>query len=302
MAQHVGWRNFFWLNVAILGLVFILLIFFFPETKWHRAHPSEIHNSSSPAGQQPVAQRTGGVQTPASNASDGEKPTEMSQEDAALEQADSSEIDPWLHKGYPSKKQFMLWSIDSNKSHLKTVAVSFFTPWVLLFFPIIELAAFIVSWSASVFLTLNLTQSQAFAAPPYNLSPQTIGFFNFAILVGAVIGLATNGPLSDWVSMVATKRNRGIREPEMRLPAMIPYLLISILGNFVVAFGYQYKWSWKVNQMLKQNAEIASPNSLLCSSSNVCDSLQNTGHCHHRIYLRWHSSDSTACNCIHVRH
>jgi hypothetical protein len=47
------------------------------------------------------------------------------------------------------------------------------------------------------------------------------------------------------VSARATKKNRGIREPEMRLPAMIPYVCIMLLGNFVVAFGYQQKWPWE---------------------------------------------------------
>jgi hypothetical protein len=47
--------------------------------------------------------------------------------------------------------------------------------------------------------------------------------------------------------MKATRKNRGIREPEMRLPAMIPYVIISIIGNFIVAFGYEYKWDWKVS-------------------------------------------------------
>lgn len=119
-------------------------------------------------------------------------------------------------------------------------------PWKLHLFPIVSWSAFVVSWSASCFLTINLTQSEAFAAPPYNWSSQSIGFTNFAILIGAFIGLATNGVLSDWVSMRATRKNRGIREPEMRLPAMIPYMATAILGNFVVAFGYQYKWDWRV--------------------------------------------------------
>ena len=103
-----------------------------------------------------------------------------------------------------------------------------------------------VSWTASRFLTTNLTQSQVFAAPPYNLSSQSIGFMNFAVLIGAFIGLATNGPLSDWIAARATKKNRGVREPVMRLPTMIPYVCLMILGNFVVAFGYQQKWDWKV--------------------------------------------------------
>lgn len=98
--------------------------------------------------------------------------------------------------------------------------LAFWTPWKLFAFPIVEFAAFVVSWSCSSFLTINLTQSQNFAAPPYNLDSQTVGFMNFAILIGAGIGLATAGPLSDWISARATKNNGGIREPEMRLPAM----------------------------------------------------------------------------------
>ncbi|KAF9637699.1 Major facilitator superfamily [Lasiodiplodia theobromae] len=83
-----------------------------------------------------------------------------------------------------------------------------------------------------------------FAAPPYGFSSEVIGFMNFAILVGAFIGLFTAGPLSDWVAAKLTARNGGIREPEMRLPAMIPYVLIMILGNVCVAVGYDDKWHW----------------------------------------------------------
>jgi hypothetical protein len=80
-----------------------------------------------------------------------------------------------------------------------------------------------------------------------NFSSQTIGFMNFALLVGSLIGLATNGGLSDWIAARATKRNRGIREPEMRLPTLIPCVCIRLLGNFIVAFGYRHKWDWKVS-------------------------------------------------------
>lgn len=231
MAEHIGWRSFFWLNVALLGVVLLFQIFLFPETKWHRAHPNEI---------------AGTAQTPSATTAD------ESEQEKAVENKQAQDVnvenatyrDPYLHRGKPSKKQFLLWQISDH--HLKKLLISFWFPWKLLTYPIIELAAFVVSWSASVFLTLNLTQSQAFAAPPYSFNSQTIGFFNFAILVGCLIGLATNGVFSDWVSMKATRKNRGIREPEMRLPAMIPYTIISIIGNFVVAFGYQYKWDWRV--------------------------------------------------------
>lgn len=110
-------------------------------------------------------------------------------------------------------------------------------------------------------LTLNLTQSQNFAAPPYEFSPTIIGFFNFAILIGGFIGLVTAGPLSDWISMKLTKKNRGVREPEMRLLTMIPYVVIMIIGNFVVAYGYEKKFDWKVRITLLEASKL-----ILCTT------------------------------------
>lgn len=227
MAFHVGWRSFWWLNVAMLAAVIVLLIFFFPETKWHRVHPKDIHQGTPP---DEVVQH--------------EKQSSEARQENLVVHEEHVVQDPFLHRGYPSKRQFHLWQ--TSPQPLQTLFLTFWVPWKLHLYPIVEWSAFVVSWSASCFLTINLTQSEAFAAPPYNWSSQSIGFTNFAILIGAFIGLATNGPLSDWVSMRATKKNRGIREPEMRLPAMIPYVAIAILGNFVVAFGYHYKWDWKV--------------------------------------------------------
>jgi hypothetical protein len=47
--------------------------------------------------------------------------------------------------------------------------------------------------------------------------------------------------------MKLTICNNGIREPEMRLVAMVPYIFIMILGNVVNAVGYQKKWPWQVS-------------------------------------------------------
>ncbi|KAL4923699.1 putative MFS transporter [Aspergillus undulatus] len=225
MAEHVGWRSFFWFNTALLALVLVLAILCFPETKWNRTQRAERIQSRCIADPAP----------------DPEKPIDSTMHEN-VSNSTNAEVSH-VGKGNPSKQQFTLWKIPPNS--LKTLFITFWIPWKLHIFPIVQLAAFVVSWSGSVFLTINLTQSQAFAAPPYNFSSQTIGFFNFATLVSAIIGLLTNGPLSDWISMRATVKDGGIREPEMRLPAVIPYLAICILGNLVVAYGYEYKWDWR---------------------------------------------------------
>ena len=82
-------------------------------------------------------------------------------------------------------------------------------------------------------MSLNLTQSQLFAEPPYNFNPAQVEFVNFSFAVGAIVALLTAGPVSDWVSMRATRRNNGVREAEMRLIALIPYIVICLIGMVV---------------------------------------------------------------------
>lgn len=241
MAISVGMANFWYLNAAMHAFIFFCCLFGFPETKWHRTHPNEKRETGLMPSQQASDEKFAVEKTGNNNL---EKITTASAM-PDLSHTATAARDPWLGRGKPSKQQFKLWTTNSHA--LKAVFYDLWIPWKLFSFPIVEFASFVVSWSASSFLTLNLTQSQYFAAPPLLYSSNTIGFFNFAILIGMLIGLATAGPLSDWISMRATRRNRGIREPEMRLPSMIPYVIIMMVGNFIVAFGYQNGWDWKVS-------------------------------------------------------
>ena len=236
------------------GFIFVYLLFLFPETKWHRMHPDEMRAKGllGPT-KTPSDEKVGGIQN--TEDKDLEKVTTL-QGMPDLSHSATAARDPFLGKGTPNKQQFKLFQ--SNAHPFKSILLDLWVPWKLFAFPIVEFASFVVSWSASSFLTLNLTQSEVFANPPYNFSPNAVGYTNFAILIGAGIGLATAGPLSDWVSMRATRRNRGIREPEMRLPSMIPYVLIMILGNLIVGFGYTNQWDWKVSRLLVSSTPAGS--------------------------------------------
>jgi hypothetical protein len=232
-------------------------VFLFPETKWHRLHPTELVSTTPPRSDGASTDKTNG---PGNNTHEIEAALADTNAPFPNFAPDAAHQDIFLGKGRPSKAQFKFYQpADIHSSWF----IELFTPWKLfLTFPIVIFASFVVSWSASCFLTVNLTQAQNFAAPPYNFGSTVIGegpsffsavqklniigFFNFALLIGTFIGLFTAGPLSDWVSMKLTIRNNGIREPEMRLVAMIPYIFVMILGNVVNAVGYQKKWPWQV--------------------------------------------------------
>ncbi|KAI4852894.1 serine/threonine kinase 16 [Aureobasidium sp. EXF-8846] len=246
MSDRLGWRSFWWLNVGFVGLSLLLVIFAFPETKFSRPRledfstPGEDTQSDSNAPYPHEKLGAGRLENIELQSVD----TGMKSQMPNLSHTATADRDPYLGKGYPSKSQ---WAImQSNANPWKSMAQDFILPWKMFAFPIVEFAAFVASWSCSSFLSLNLTQAQVFAAPPYNFSSAKIGYFNIATFVGALIGLATAGRLSDWVAARATRKNHGIREPEMRLLAMIPYVIIMYVGNIVAGVGMDRKWPWQV--------------------------------------------------------
>lgn len=251
MTEDLGFRSFWWLNTGIIGLSFLMVVFMFPETRFQREEllasiPTKQHFSADSSSEKAHATTT----EKTASSEDGEishietaTSTHPGPTTNNLTPINTAARDPYLGAGRPGRFQWLLFQ--PNAHPFRSIALDLWIPWRLFAFPIVEFAAFVVSWSCSSFLTINLTQSQVLALPPYNFRPATVGFTNFAIIAGALIGLFTSGPLSDWVAARATRRNGGVREPEMRLPAMIPYVIIMFLGNIVVAVGYERKWPWE---------------------------------------------------------
>lgn len=56
---------------------------------------------------------------------------------------------------------------------------------------------------------------------------------DWAVSSEARYGLAVAGIWSDWIVMRATKKNGGTWKPEMRLPALIPFIICSMIGMVV---------------------------------------------------------------------
>lgn len=241
MTERYGWRSFWWLNVA--GYCFLLAwcIFLVPETSWDRGAPLPVETTVE------VSEKSEDVMVETkenTSESDIKNVTSPSVVPAGAHDV-VNHIDTHLHKGTPNRTQFMPIRIGDNATQ-HSMFRAFWTPIRLFAFPIIEWASFVFSWSASCFLYVNLTQSQVFSEPPYNFTSSQVGYTNFATFVGATIGLLISGPFSDWVSMRATKKNQGIREPEMRLPSLIPYAIVVILQMVIISVGYQYKWHWAI--------------------------------------------------------
>lgn len=174
MAEAIGWRSFWWLNVGLFGLTFLTTAFLFPETKWHRLHLGEVDQcGASQSVTNSLTSNTAAKQGTLEHQIEDPKFLEVSPTQFPnLAASETAQKDPYLGKGTPSKQQFKLFQAkDPHASLLNEIL----TPWKLMALPIVEFASFVVSWSASCFLAINLTQGQNFAAAPYNYSSLTIG-------------------------------------------------------------------------------------------------------------------------------
>ena len=253
MAQNVGWRYFFWLQVALRGALAILAIFCLPETKWSRGRREQLDSGQSVRN----TTTTGHVQPNPVNNLDSTGARKGNAEFARIQssteteerQTQDSPADTdghYFRLGRPAKYQFQPFATSAHRDSLWLSLIrDFLVPFKIFFFPIVAFGGFSFAWAASVYGYINFDQSQLLAAPPYNFTILQVGYSNFACFVGAMFGLFTAGPFSDWVSMRATRRNGGIREPEMRLPALIPYLVLMVVGEVVASVGADNLWSWK---------------------------------------------------------
>jgi len=80
----------------------------------------------------------------------------------------------------------------------------------------------------------------------YGFAAWQSGLCFIAGLLFTLCGIYGGGVFSDWVADYFTKRNGGIREPEMRLPALMLGLIASPVGLLLYGFGIEHKLHWIV--------------------------------------------------------
>ncbi|CAA9963932.1 Transmembrane transporter [Pyrenophora teres f. maculata] len=229
-ARH-GWQSFFWLETALSAFSILLIALTFPETKFHRGDTA-VQNTATTLDRSEVANTNEQSQLEKHAAHTAAQDSEMS----SMETLTAS-------NGRPSRAQFRPFQRPDPKWKAFVVRDTW-TPIKVFFKPIILWAGLMLAGPADMLLFFNITESPVLAAPPYLFKPDQVGYTNFAFAVGALIGLATAGPYSDWVAARAARRNGGVREAEMRLPALWIYMIITILSVVLGSVAYRQQWAW----------------------------------------------------------
>ena len=209
-----------------------MLLLAFPETKYKRGLKDQIALSS-------------GANEDQSDKGDKDagKDGEVLQAQETTPSSPTSPASSLVGQGRPAKRQWALWQRPDSrwKSY---VLRDVFTPFRVFFYPIILWTGFLAGGSININLFYALTESQVLSKPPYSFSTAAVGYSNFASFGGGILGLLTAGPLSDYIARRAARTNNGVREAEMRLPALIPFSCLMIIGIVVGGVAYQRQWAW----------------------------------------------------------
>lgn len=116
-------------------------------------------------------------------------------------------------------------------------------PLGLICLPPVLWAALVQSVTIGFLVAVTSNVGSAFEAT-YNFQPWQAGLCFIAAVIGSIVGIPAGGQMGDLVADWLTKRNGGIRDPEMRLPAMIPCLITTPLALILYGVGIQKKLHW----------------------------------------------------------
>lgn len=116
-------------------------------------------------------------------------------------------------------------------------------PFVLFLFPNVVIAGVIFAFGCTAGIVSFNTISEILTSPPYNWSTTATGLVFLAALVGNCVGYAT-GVLSDHIVIFLARRNRGVKEPEMRLWTLCFSFVYAAVGYMLYGWGAQFGMHW----------------------------------------------------------
>lgn len=214
--MHNNWRVIYWLCTAVNGFLTVLVIFTFPETHYRR---------------QDAIDQYGMVQTPP-----GESLEIGKSQDMQLEEGITTCV--------PRRKTFLQsMTVFSGSYTQESVFTLAFRPIIALALPAVLWATLINSVTIGMIVVLSSNFSTAFATV-YGFETWQSGLTFISTIIGSLIAIFTGGHLSDWVADKLTKRNGGIRTPEMRLPALAVSLVTGPLSCILYGVGVGKQLPW----------------------------------------------------------
>lgn len=225
---HHNWRVIYEVASAFIGLILLVAFFAFPETAFSREKQLEKESHAYRLQQLPS-----GVSDAIVDA-DGIKTKDFHTD---LEHAPSS-------RSYPKRKSYLqMLKLFSGTYTNEPLFKIFLRPLGLICLPPVLWSALVQSVTIGFLVAVTSNVDSAFEST-YGFESWQVGLCFIAACIGSAIGIPAGGHLGDVVADYLTRRNGGVRKPEMRLPAMMPSLITTPLALILYGVGIQKKLHW----------------------------------------------------------
>ncbi|KIW99597.1 uncharacterized protein Z518_11010 [Rhinocladiella mackenziei CBS 650.93] len=209
--QGLGMNWAFFIVAMFIGANVICMIFFMPETKFTGPRPKIVS---------------------------------ILQDAGKGERSQVSEVE--VESPVPKKtfvQELKFWSKGDPKVNLLH---TFLRPFVLLAYPTVLWSCCIYGLALSWNVILGAIVAQLFSPPPYLFDSNAQGLFFLSPFVGSLFGVYFSGKMGDQIANWATKRNQGIREPEMRLLTCFVAAAFTFFGALWFSLSYEHHTHWAV--------------------------------------------------------
>lgn len=200
-ADAMGWRWCYYMQSLFTGILFILFLFLYEETKYVPIIEAEDVPSSSQDDTLTKKDQSG-------------KDSSFTVRNVVI--AKETLTSNRLNQSIPMRtwKQRLTLYTPTSEPFLPLV----YRPFIILFtFPTVMFAAVQYSFMLCWLVNTAITLSVHFSYPPYNFGAAQLGYMGIGPLIGSLLGSAYSGPISDRAVVWLARRNKGFYEPEMRL-------------------------------------------------------------------------------------
>lgn len=216
------WRYGYWISVALIGAATVLIILTFPETEFKR--PAEQTEPISIKQHLSLTKGGGSVETASSSSS----PPTPQQRSSSRRPRSSYAKDLRIFNGVHTRES--LWKL-------------LWRPVVMLALPPILWATLVMAVTIGFLVAITSNFASAFS-DAYGFAAWQAGLCFIASILGSLVGIFFGGAFSDMVADWLTRRNGGVREPEMRLPAMMVSVVTAPLALVLYGEGIGLRLHW----------------------------------------------------------
>lgn len=210
---HNTWRTIYYVGTALIGTLLILVIFTFPETSYIRD----------------ITPSTSGSDIGISDEKTGTSSVEFAENGS---------------RTIPKRKTYLQeLKLFSGTYTTESLLDLFLRPIALIVLPPVLWGSLVMSVTIGFLVAVTSNVAPAYSTA-YGFVAWQTGLCFISAIIGSLIGIFAGGHLSDRMTDFFTKRNGGLREPEMRLPAIAISLITTPLGLILFGVGIQNKLHW----------------------------------------------------------